>query len=216
MFCQNCGSPASGNYCTNCGAKLTTANQDLPAPNTSSSPALSWKQETTLEGLLSNPEVREMIADSAAQSTKQMSGEEFLGVADSLIKPLGKDLSLKKLAEIVVPIFQDMGIKNEHSMLWIVRYPILEVTVKAICTMARNNCRLTRAKKAANGIVLLGTIPSDFWSWSGDLVITLEDLHPSTRVQINTKIKGQLYDWGKSKRIIHTLLRDIENPNLLS
>jgi len=215
MFCQNCGSPASGNYCINCGAKLATGANDVPAP-TPAAEQLPWKQETTLEGLLSNAEVREMIADSAAQSTKQMSGEEFLGVADTLIKPLGKDLSLQKLAEIVVPIFQDMGIKNEHSMLSIVPYPLFEVTVKAICAMARNNCRLTRTKKASNGIVLLGNIPSDFWSWSGDLVITLEDLHPSTRVQINTKIKGQLYDWGKSNRIIHKLLREMEDPNLLS
>ena len=49
------------------------------------------------------------------------------------------------------------------------------------------------------------------WTWGGDIIITTEDFSSYTEVNVDAKIKGQLYDWGKSKGVIKKIFSNIEN-----
>jgi hypothetical protein len=49
------------------------------------------------------------------------------------------------------------------------------------------------------------------WSFAGDIVITVERQKEGTSVEAATVIKGQVFDWGKSKRLLNSLFEDISS-----
>src|SRR4051794_33611754 len=78
MFCSECGAKATGKFCSACGAKLAAAE---PIETVLS---IEWSNTIDYELLLTIPEVRQRIAQSAAQSKRRMTGEEFLDLCDKL------------------------------------------------------------------------------------------------------------------------------------
>jgi hypothetical protein len=48
------------------------------------------------------------------------------------------------------------------------------------------------------------------WSFEGELVISFRRLSNGTQIAAATKIRGQLYDWGKSKQQLEQLFGDIK------
>ena len=68
--------------------------------------------------------------------------------------------------------------------------------------------------EANNGIVLIASIPSSMKTFGGEIIISLEEKAAETKVTVDAKIKGQLYDWGKSKSIVKALFLDIEEIEL--
>ena len=49
------------------------------------------------------------------------------------------------------------------------------------------------------------------WSFAGDIVIIVERQKEGTSVEAATVIKGQVFDWGKSKRLLNSLFEDISS-----
>jgi len=104
MFCSRCGSEASGNFCSKCGAALATP----PASTTTAGAASAgiqeaddWQNEVRYDVLMRRPEVREMIARQAAVSPKHASAEDFLASADKWLKP---QVPLEMISEVLVPL----------------------------------------------------------------------------------------------------------------
>jgi len=140
-------------------------------------------------------------------SKKRLSGEDFLALCDKIV-PLG--FSLEKTAELVVPIFAKLGAKagKEHSET--LSRPPGSVIVAALCSLARQGQVLQQVRQLEDGCLLEATLPSDMWSWSGRVYVSIRRAGAETVVDGATKIEGQLFDWGKSKRCLEALFADIK------
>ncbi|MCZ7625332.1 MAG: hypothetical protein C3F12_07495 [Candidatus Methylomirabilota bacterium] len=103
-----------------------------------------------------------------------------------------------------------LGIKTGKTRKELVGGPSGKVLVATICSLARHGQPLNKVQQGQDGCLLKADLPSDIWSFAGDLVITIERQGRGTSVEAATVIKGQLYDWGKSNRILSELLDDIK------
>lgn len=176
-------------------------------------PDPSFALDSKYEAVLKKPEVRLLIQQFARQSSASISAEEFLKLADFAFKPVA-GVSLVQITQIVVPIAQKLGIQTGKSSTHSFAMPATEVIVKLLCSLAKNGYALQTVEKGSNGLVLLAKLSSDFWTFGGDILITLEDQDSNTLVSIDVKIKGQLYDWGKSKSVIDKITGDINNISI--
>lgn len=206
MYCHNCGQKAFGNFCSHCGTKLITPEVTDSAGSVA---APHWSLEKNYTQLINYPDVRNLIAGYAEQSSKKLTAEEFLGLIDIVFKPVS-GISLAKMTDLLVSIYGKMGIKTGKKAKRSFELPISEVIVKALCSLAKNGYPVKTVEQAVNGLAIIAKIPSDMWTWGGDLIITIEDMDSTTLVGIHVKIKGQLMDWGKSKKVIRKIMADIE------
>lgn len=201
MFCPNCGLEVSGNFCSRCGAPLG----DVSASSTAV--AQDWSREVLYEKLIRIPEVRDIVSRHATMAKKRFSGEEFLAFFDKVV-PLG--VSLEKLGAVVQPIYAQLGVKTGKEYSEILSSPPGTVIVSALCSLARHGQVVQRVQQFEDGCLLEAALPSDMWSFEGALYVSVRTAGTGARVDGATKIKGQLFDWGKSKRCLETLFSDIK------
>lgn len=201
MFCSNCGTEASGNFCSKCGAPL----KDAPA--SPSAVVTDWSQEVRYDQLIRIPEVRDVVGRHAAMARKNLSGEDVLGLFDKVL-PLG--VSLEKLGAVVQPIYAQLGMKTGKERSESLSSPPGTVIVAALCSLARNGQALQQVRQFEDGCLLEASLPSDIWSWQGVLYVGIRKDADGTRVEAATSINGQWFDWGKSKRCLETLFADLK------
>jgi hypothetical protein len=75
--------------------------------------------------------------------------------------------------------------------------------------LARHGQPLNRVEQGQDGCLLNAAISYDIWSFAGDFLVTVQRQDQGSSVEAATVIKAQLYDWGKSKRILTNLFNDI-------
>jgi hypothetical protein len=218
MYCSNCGTQATGNFCHACGARLVgaAAATAAPQPVDDGRPKPpqrivrhDWEHEIRYDVLLHFTEVRDLIAQHAAQCRKAMTGEQFLSLCDTAFKPL-TGVSLSTVVSIAAPIYSRLGIRTGKAHAEVVARPAGKALVAAICSLARHGRKLKEVHQAQDGCVLEATLPSDLWSLGGELVVSVRRHGPGTLVEGTTKIPGQLYDWGKSKQCLQQLFDDVK------
>jgi hypothetical protein len=168
--------------------------------------APAWDDEVRYEAILKFPGVRETIDRHARQATKRITGEQFLALADKLM-PLG--VPLEGLAAAAQPLYERLGIKTGKQQAQRVQAPVARVMVRALCSLARHGQSLRGVTQAADGCLLEATLPSDLLSFEGDFHVSLRRHGTETEVRAVTRIGGQLYDWGKSKRCLDRLFVDL-------
>ena len=75
MFCPECGKPAQGKFCSNCGFALAALGATA---NSAAMPAASdLDHEIRYEAILQFPGVRTKIEQHARMAQKRLSGEQF-------------------------------------------------------------------------------------------------------------------------------------------
>jgi hypothetical protein len=204
VFCWNCGAEVSGNFCSKCGAPL----KDVP--DSSAVVTQDWSREVQYEKIIRIPDVRDMISRHAAMAKKGLSGEEILALSDKVI-PLG--FSLEKLGAVLQPISAQLGIKTGKECSETLAIPPGTVMVTALCSLARHGQVLKQVRQLEDGCIVEASLPSDMWSFKGVLYVSVRKVGTGTRVDGATKIKGQIFDWGKSNGCLEALFADIKaNP----
>jgi hypothetical protein len=204
MFCSECGKPAQGKFCSYCGARLAATEVIANAVPTES--GLKWEHEVEYETILRYPGVRDKIERHARQAPVRLTGEQFLMLADKLV-PLG--VPLEDLVSVVQPLYSRLGIKTGKERAGQVPAPVGEVIVRALCSLARRGQTLRGVTQAVDGCVLEAALPSDLFSLNGDLLVSVRRSGTEAEVRGATRIGGQFYDWGKSKRCLDTLFADL-------
>ncbi len=202
MFCSNCGTKASGNFCSACG----TALQAPAAPEPPEVLPIDWTNEIRYERLIAVPEVRDRIAAAGSLHRKQVSAEQFLATFDKLV-PLG--VSLEGLMEVCVPLYDRIGIRTGKKAQLQLHQPAGKVLVAVLCAMAEGGNELKQVDQSDEACVLHATIPSTIWAVGGQLVITVEQTPTVTLIAASTKIPGALYDWGRSKRLLESMFQKV-------
>lgn len=203
MYCANCGAKSSGNFCSACGARLSPVEKDPIDPK-------GWNNESRYKILLQYVEVRDLIERHTAQCRTAMSGEDFLDLCDKAFAPL-VGVPLVTVANIAVPIHSRLGIQTGKNQSKILSAPIGKVIVAILCSLAKRGRSLKHVHQGEDGCVIEEELPSDMWSWKGELVITVRRASAGVEVEAATMIPGQIYDWGKSKKCLSQLFEDLES-----
>ncbi len=149
-----------------------------------------------------------MVNRHAAMMTKRLSGEQILSFYDEVI-PLG--YSQEKLAAVVQPISAHLGIKTGKKYSETLTSTPGTVIVAAICSLAKHGQALQQVQQFEDGCLIEATLPSDVWSLEGVLSISVRESGTGSYVDCATTIKGQLFDWGKSKRCLKVLVAEIKS-----
>ena len=207
IYCPECREKITGKYCAECGTKGVDKNEIKGLV------IKSWWEEKDLKLVVENPTVQGIIKRYLAQSKKSISADVFLKRIDTIFSPL-TGLSLKEVVDVALPIYKKLGIKTGKSKTVSYTDLIQKVLLKILCSLAKNNYPLIEAKEALNGMVLIAEIPSDMKTFGGEVIISLKENEAEVEVGIDAKIKGQLFDWGKSKSVIKNIHKDIEDFEL--
>jgi hypothetical protein len=195
MFCSNCGTAAAGNFCSGCGASLA--------------PTGDWRQEVRYEVLLRFAEVRDLIANHAAQTRPGLSGEQFVELCDKVLSPL-TGVPLSVVTTLALPLYERLGIRTGKTRTEFLQRPPGETIVAALCSLGRLGQKIKAVQQAADGCGLRAELPSDLRTMTGgELRITLRRQDHGVVVEAATHIPGQLYDWGKSTQTLTQLFDDL-------
>ncbi|QEG37795.1 hypothetical protein Pr1d_51420 [Bythopirellula goksoeyrii] len=209
MFCSECGAKAAGKFCSSCGAKLTA--MDSAAIETIDLP-IDWSDVSDYETLLRIPEVRDRIAESAAQSKKSLTGEDFLdmyGNALGKLAGLPIKLPMASLAQFAQSTYAKLGVKTGKEKSKFVVQPPGKVIVSLLCSLARSGRAIRGVHQLADGCVIVAALPSDMLALEGELIIKVCRSPGGTQVEAKTEIPGQMFDWGKSTRCLESLLSEL-------
>ncbi|MCE9554904.1 MAG: zinc ribbon domain-containing protein [Planctomycetes bacterium] len=208
MYCSECGTKAQGKFCANCGVPLQQAiTAEIVAAIVSPG---HWQETVNYETIVRAPEVREMVTRAAEQATQRLSGEDFLKFCDKALAPLYGGVPVGKLASIAQPIYSALGMNTGKEQRRVFSKPPGRVIVALLCSLARRGRPLRQIRQATDGCMFEATLPSDVWSFAGDLLVEVRTDTVGTAVEARTVVKGQLFDWGKSKRCLEELLTDLE------
>jgi hypothetical protein len=228
MYCSECGKPAAGKFCSNCGTPLTAASTAVSVAAPVSTPStgvasvppaphlpfasdtvlvVDWENEWRYDELIKVPEVWQIIERHTKMARTPMSGEQFAKIADKILQnPLPSD----KLAAFAQPIFGSFGIRTGKERSALIDAPIGRAMLRVLCSLARHGQSLRRVKQDSDGCVFDAMLPSDPMSLEGDLIVSVRRRNSRTEVMASTNITGQIYDWGKSRRCLDVFFDDLQ------
>lgn len=232
MYCSECGKPAQGKFCSNCGTPLAaptpsapppaavygppapTAAVSIPAASTAAipiqfddEPVGDWEHEVRYEVLMRIPELRATVERHAAMAKKGMTGEEFTRFGQQFLP--GKP-PLDKLVTVMQPLYARWGIATGKDRIETIDAPVGRVMIRVLCSLARNSRPLRSVKQAIDGCYFEAILPSDPFSLEGEFSVSVQRQQSKTVVSAAAKIKGQLYDWGKSRRSLDDFFADLQ------
>ena len=222
MYCSECGVKGTGKFCTACGNRLAASNGADGAPSgreatgevASFDPTvfltIDWSELLEYEQLISIPAVRDRIARASAQSKKRMTGEEILDLyGKAMGKLTGVPLTMSTIAGFAQSAYAKMGVKTGKSLAAVFAMPTGEMIVRVLCHHAKNGRVLRDVQQLSDGCILRASLPSDLFALEGDLIVAVTRQLRATRIEAQTDIPGQMFDWGKSGRCLETLLGEL-------
>jgi len=202
MYCSNCGSKERGNYCAKCGAELAAIDShDLEK--------IDWRCEINYSNLLRIAEVRDLISLATQKSEKKLSLEELFDLFGGALKPLTGEVSAGKLAAISRPVASRFGVSVKKKRCVELTHPPGKIIVSFLCFLAESGQKVIQVEQADDACLIEAEIPSDIWSWEGTILVVVKESHKGTSVEAATKIKGQMFDFGKSERLLDKLFKYI-------
>jgi len=204
MYCHKCGEKTIEEICNKCGTRIVQLDSLIVE---------SWISENDFNKIIRHPEILELVSQYSEESKNKLSGEELLSKFD-LVFGTFTGISIGFIAEIVVPIYSRLGIKTGKSDSIRFHDSIQEIFVKTMCSLAKHNYSIEEFHEAKDGIVLVGKIKSDLRSFGCKVIIELLGNSDFVDAKVQTLIKGQLYDWGKSKKIVKSILKDLSEIKL--
>ncbi|QDV72737.1 hypothetical protein [Botrimarina mediterranea] len=200
-FCSHCGRRAQGNFCSGCGHSLRFGAEVAEVEFLD----VDWRSAISYEVIASVPEVKQRVAQAAAQAKKGLSGEQILSLAENLTP----GVPMEKLAGVVQPLYASWGVKTGKERSDTVATPVGEAIVRVLCSLARRGQEVLGVEQHDDGCTITATLPSDVWALGGKMIVAVRRDARGARIDAATLIEGQWIDWGKSKRRLELLLSDV-------
>jgi hypothetical protein len=232
MFCCECGKPVNGKFCSHCGTPVVTslgatATATAPAavpvnipvtgpamppslPATGSEPA-NWETEHRYEALIQVPHIRETIERHTRMAKKGVSADEINELSAKL---MFHGAPIHKLAPLMQPLYSKFGMGTGKERTQEFDLPIGRVMFRMLCSLARHGQLLRGVRQGTDGCEFEAMLPSDFRSFEGEVHVTVRrgpnTVRFQTQVAAAAKIRGQLFDWGKSRNCLEELFADLQ------
>ena len=173
-----------------------------------------WASEYRLEVLLARPEVQSMVNACVQNARADMSAEEFLLRFASTVRVIpGASSTFLQGAARGREHWLSRGLQTGKSRSAVFAAPIGHVITAVLCSLARNSQEVTGTEQLEDGCVITADIPSDRKTFGGILTVEIGPTPNGTALEGSATIPGQVYDWGKSKKVLATLIADV--PTLL-
>lgn len=204
MFCSQCGAETDGHFCWKCGALLhqdTISGQPNP--------------KHLYSALVSSQQVKSAIKYYARQYKPGISEDELMGIIDKASIPSFHGISLRLVTSLVVPLAEKMGLKTGKQRTATFPHPLGKVIVYVLCSLARHGYEISSVEEADDACLIEASIPSEvrwagaFVTHEGSLFIALRARTEETIMECQATIKGQIYDFGKSNRVLDNIFSDI-------
>ena len=190
MYCHNCGEQVVGSFCSSCGTPV--AKQKV-------------KDYNSYSTLILDDRCKQIIASEATNAKSGISGEEFLKLSEQIIP-----VPMQLIGDWSSKLYANMGLRTGKTGQESFPYPFSYVLLAVLCSLARHNMKPASVSEATGVCTLEASLPSSMWSWEGKYYIIIESQENSTIVHAKTEIPGQKFDWGKSKRTLDTLFKEVQ------
>jgi hypothetical protein len=166
---------------------------------------VNWRDEVDYESLLRYPEVRDLLAKQKPPAVR-LTGEAF---TESFEKILQSPVSLVPIMTITKDVSSRMGVHTGKTRSESYHQPVGQIIVSTLCALAKSGYKVQDVHQASDGCMLICEIPSDMFSLAGQLLVTIQREPEGASVHADTRIEGQLLDWGKSNRCLKQLFDGI-------
>ncbi|TWU56713.1 hypothetical protein Poly51_26300 [Rubripirellula tenax] len=229
MFCVHCGADGAARFCAACGKNQTDLAGPFDTPEvvdldvalthsieTSDAivdailvdDASDWTKSIQYQTVLNHPVARNRITASAKKSQPGVTGEDLLEVFDA-VSPIG--FSLAKFTKAILPIYDKLGIKTDRQAQSIFDAVPGRLMLATLCTIASKALVIDQVHQGPDQCSLSAELPSGLITNRGRIHILIEVCEGYSRITLNTTISGQLYDWGKSTRLMTDMLAEIHS-----
>ena len=152
-----------------------------------------------------------MAARLSVQVIRRDHGIDASGeAAGASIDDVGKALALLSptpdlfapLLKVSDTLWSNLGVKNQQRFAHDFNGEYGVVTARFLQAVVHHGCHVAAAWDTANGCFVEIKLPVDVLSMRGTYGADIIDgSFGSVRVEIASQTKGQLFDWGKSKRL---------------
>lgn len=205
MYCHNCGFETKNENCPKCGTTIVKPGSKI---------ITSWRKETDLKKVAKHPDVLDYIYEYSKLSNERISSQSLLDKFD-LVFGTFTGISTNLIMEVAMPIYAKLGVKTGKKSEFVFELPINELFVRVLCAISANKkIEFNEFHQAKDGILIMSKVKSDLLTFKGDLIITLKEENHKIKAELNSVIKGQLYDFGKSKRLVSKILNDLKSIEL--
>jgi hypothetical protein len=178
---------------------------------------------TNYRQVVDDPHCQEVLTWAAADADAQMSGEEFLKTAGQIVAiPI---TALSTIAGVPIPFSGKtfsvisttagrasaaLGVKTGKTQTHVVAQPYGYVLLAVLTFLAANAMPLTDVAETNGQCVIKAVLPSNPLTWKGHVFVTLRAEGQRVYVEAATKVPGQVYDWGRSRRMLGNLFQTVE------
>lgn len=169
----------------------------------------SWSATVDVTALLTQPAVRSALEACSVNATTGVSAEEFTARVAAALPFKHMERGYLRAVERGRSQALKRGYKTGKTTTERLALPPGTVIAAVLCSLARNSQPVTAVEQYDNGAVLTAEIPSDARTFGGTLRVEIRTDADMTVVDASAHIPGQLYDWGKSKKTLATLIADI-------
>jgi hypothetical protein len=162
---------------------------------------------TTFREVVDDPHCQEILKWAAAEADTQMSGEEFLA---SVAKVFAIPLPLGAIGASLSHGYAALGVRTGKTQTHIVAQPYGYVLLGVLAFLATNTMPIADVADASEQCLVQAVLPSNPLTWKGRVLVTLRADGQRVHVEAATKIRGQMFDWGRSKRTLSKLFETVE------
>jgi hypothetical protein len=148
-----------------------------------------------------------LIANAMQEGTENshLDAEEFMKRVDRVVPlPLGADLTLA-VGRRASAFWAARGLKSGKRQEQNHAGPIDDVVVGLLVFLAKRKWSIDELLDEAGCSVLRIAIPSSPLTWQGQLHVLLVEQEAGVRVDAQAVFPGQIFDWGRSKRLLGEL-----------
>ncbi len=220
MYCVHCGASGAIAFCATCGKRQPTASDN--ESTTHSDPVetiidamlvdvdqhdagADWVDSLDYELVLRQDCVRQRLAAAGRDAPAGLTSDDLLSIFDA-VSPIG--ISLGKLNEALLPIYDKMGLKVQRTAMVLFAAPAGRVLAAALSAMASLSLEIKEVRQQPDACACIAKIPSGLMTQKGELMISIQR-GEHIEVRVGSKIAGQLYDWGRSTRLIDQLIVEV-------
>ena len=165
------------------------------------------------QNLLNDQQFQAFVDHYIRSEESNINIKEFLSLFDAFAKKhLSSPTSLRDslIAWESSPLKSIDRIKTGKAQVDILQFSVKRTLIALLCVLVGTGSRVYNMQEIENGFILRATVPADIWSFEGDAHISILSQGNGTKMKAIAEIKGQLYDWGKTKRWLNKLFINLK------
>lgn len=188
-----------------------------PEPRVIGQAATAWKEwhsSHEYRRVMYEDDVVQMVRRFDGSGVSSMTAEEAMKAQAPLLKVLGNPIPPAIMGELGMrsaEFWSNRGLNKEYGEEVVYDIPIGLVIAGTLCAFASRGHMIERCEQASDGCALVARMRSSMFSNGGEVMVAIEEIDDLTHVQFAATAKGQVFDFGQTKRSVGDMAEDIAN-----